>query len=147
MIYQLIMEEKRPLNTRFWLWISVLIFAASNSVVAKLGEVGARHPIHGHNPISFCNLFFAGNLLAGITLLIIYRKELKWESFKGYSLKQWGSMFMIILFSGVLAPTFFFIALMITPVNNVVLISTLDVPLSLLLAYLFFVREQEGFLY
>lgn len=50
-------------------------------------------------------------------------------------------MFLVIIMSGVLAPAFFFIALMITEVTNVVLISTLDVPLSLIFAYLMF-REK-----
>lgn len=125
-------------STRFWLWISILIFAASNSVVAKIGELGAHHPIHGNNPISFCNLLFAGNLLAGITLFIIYRKDWRLSILKEYPFKDWFYMFVLVLMSGVLAPAFFFIALMITDVTNVVLISTLDAPLGLLLAYVMF---------
>ena len=128
--------------TLFWLWISILIFAASNAVVAKIGELGAMHPTaSGHNPISFCNLFFAGNLLAGITLLIVYRKNWRLSELKQVSLKMWICMFVLILFAGVLAPAFYFIALMLTEVTNVVLISTIDVPLSLFFAYLFF-REK-----
>jgi len=132
--------ENQPVvkSTRFWLWISILIFAASNSVVAKIGELGAHHPIHGNNPISFCNLLFAGNLLAGITLFIIYRKDWRLSILKQYPIKDWFYMFVLVLMSGVLAPAFFFIALMITDVTNVVLISTLDAPLGLLLAYLMF---------
>ncbi|WP_420420673.1 DMT family transporter [Simkania sp.] len=128
--------------TLFWLWISILIFAASNAVVAKIGELGAMHPTaSGHNPISFCNLFFTGNLLAGITLLIVYRKNWRLSELKQVSLKMWICMFVLILFAGVLAPAFYFIALMLTEVTNVVLISTIDVPLSLFFAYLFF-REK-----
>jgi len=134
------MEPKR---TVFWLWISILIFAASNSVVAKIGQLGAMHPINGHNPISFCNLFFAGNLIAGITLLAVYRKDWHPDSIKAVSFKTWCSMLLIILMSGVIAPAFFFIALMMTEVTNVVLISTLDVPLSLIFAFLMF-RERPG---
>lgn len=132
-------------STRFWLWISILIFAASNSVVAKIGQLGAHHPINGHNPISFCNLLFAGNLLAGITLFIIYRKDWRLSVLKQYPFKVWLYMFVFILMSGVLAPAFFFIALMITEVTNVVLISTLDVPLGLLLAYVMFRERPTGF--
>lgn len=134
------METKR---TAFWLWISIIIFAASNSVVAKIGQLGAMHPINGHNPISFCNLFFAGNLVAGITLLLIYRKDWQLQALKRYPWKVWCSMLLIILMSGVIAPAFFFIALMMTEVTNVVLISTLDVPLSLIFAFLMF-RERPG---
>lgn len=145
MIYQQTMEQSPVKSTRFWLWISILIFAASNSVVAKIGELGAHHPIHGRNPISFCNLFFAGNLLAGITLFIIYRKDWRFSILKQYPFKDWFCMFVLILMSGVLAPAFFFIALMITDVTNVVLISTLDVPLGLFLAYLMFREKPTGF--
>ncbi|MCB1067348.1 MAG: DMT family transporter [Simkania sp.] len=128
--------------TLFWLWISILIFAASNAVVAKIGELGAMHPTpSGHNPISFCNLFFAGNVLAGITLLIVYRKNWKLNELKQVPLKLWICMLVLILFAGVLAPAFYFMALMLTEVTNVVLISTIDVPLSLFFAYLFF-REK-----
>lgn len=132
------METKPVKKCRFWLWISILIFAASNSVVAKIGELGAHHPIHGRNPISFCNLFFAGNLLAGITLLVIYRKDWRLHVLKQYPFKDWFYMFILILLAGVLSPAFFFIALMITEVTNVVLIATLDVPLALLFAYFMF---------
>ena len=134
-------QERKTRGVTFWLWISILIYAASNSVVAKIGQVGAMHPINGHNPISFCNLFFAGNLIAGITLFLIYRKEWRIDTLKQFPFKSWFFMFLIILMSGVLAPAFFFIALMITDVTNVVLISTLDVPLSLIFAYLMF-RER-----
>jgi len=128
--------------TLVWLWISILIFAASNAVVAKIGELGAMHPTpSGHNPISFCNLFFAGNLLAGITLLIVYRKNWRLQELKKVPFKIWICMFVLILFAGVLAPAFYFIALMLTEVTNVVLISTIEVPLSLFFAYLFF-REK-----
>jgi len=132
-----------PKKTTYWLWISIIIFAASNSVVAKIGHLGAMHPINGHNPISFCNLFFAGNLVAGITLYLIYRKDWRFDVLKGYPCKVWSCMLLIILMSGVVAPAFFFIALMMTDVTNVVLISTLDVPLSLIFAFLMF-RERPG---
>lgn len=128
--------------TIVWLWISILIFAASNAVVAKIGEIGAMNLTpNGHNPISFCNLFFAGNLVAGITLLIVYRKNWNAAELKGISSKIWIYMFTLILLAGVLSPAFYFIALMLTEVTNVVLISTLDVPLGLLCAFLFF-REK-----
>lgn len=52
-------------------------------------------------------------------------------------------MLLIILTSGVIAPAFFFITLMMTEVTNVVLISTLEVPLGLIFAFLMF-REQPG---
>ncbi|MCB1110893.1 MAG: DMT family transporter [Chlamydiia bacterium] len=134
------MDTKR---TVFWLWISIIIFAASNSVVAKIGQLGTMHPINGRNPISFCNLFFAGNLVAGITLLLIYHKDWQFSVLRQISFKVWCSMLLMIFASGVIAPAFFFLALMMTEVTNVVLISTLDVPLSLIFAFLMF-RERPG---
>lgn len=136
-------SKKKIQGSLTWLWISILIFAASNAVVAKIGKLGATHLIHGHNPISFCNLLFAGNLIAGLTLLIIYRKNWHPSELKKYPFKDWLCMFALILMSGVIAPALFFISLMITEVTNVVLISTLDVPLSLLFAYLLF-REKTS---
>lgn len=138
------MEEKSKVKSvTFWLWVSILIYAASNSVVAKIGQLGAMHPINGHNPISFCNLLFAGNLIAGITLFLVYRKDWRFDIIKATPFKDWICMFVIILMSGVLAPAFFFIALMTTDVTNVVLISTLDVPLTLIFAFLMF-REKPS---
>lgn len=48
-----------------FLWFSVLVFAASNSVVRLLSDLSAQHAIDGRNAISFCNLLFAGNACAG----------------------------------------------------------------------------------
>lgn len=136
-------QKSRHINfTLFWLWISILIFAASNAVVAKIGELGAMHLTPtGHNPISFCNLFFAGNMVAGITLLIVYRKDWRLNELKEVPISIWIYMLVLILLAGVLSPAFYFIALMLTEVTNVVLISTVDVPLSLLFAFLLF-REK-----
>ncbi|MCP5490392.1 MAG: DMT family transporter [Chlamydiales bacterium] len=128
--------------TLIWLWVSIVIFAASDAVVAKIGELGALYPTpNGQNPISFCNLFFAGNLLAGISLFIVYRKHWNPAELSQISLKLWICMFLLIILSGVLAPAFYFLALMLTDVNNVVLISTVEVPMTLLFAYIFF-REK-----
>ena len=86
-------------HTLIWLWISILIFAASNAVVAKIGELGAMHPTQsGHNPISFCNLFFAGNIIAGITLFIVYRKDWRPREIRGIPCKIWICMLILILF-------------------------------------------------
>ena len=48
---------------RTYLWIAILIFAAAASVVARLVDIGEANLIDGRNPISFCNLLFAGNLV------------------------------------------------------------------------------------
>lgn len=127
------------------LWIAIFIFAASNSVVAKLGLLGAMHTIHGRNPISFCNLLFAGNILAGIVLLIIYIRSWRPTLLARLKIKDWWNMFYISIIAAVIAPPLFFFALMSTEVINVVLISTLEIPLTLIISYLFF-REKSGVL-
>ena len=60
---------------RTYLWIAILIFAAAASVVARLVEIGEANLIDGRNPISFCNLLFAGNLVAALTLLALYHRD------------------------------------------------------------------------
>jgi hypothetical protein len=57
-----------------YLWLAVPILAASSSVVRKLTELGAMQSIHGHNPISFCNVLFAGNLCALTVLVAVYHR-------------------------------------------------------------------------
>ena len=60
---------------KIYLWLAIFIFGAAASVVAKLVQIGAESPIDGRNPISFCNLLFVGNVVAGLTLLIYSYKE------------------------------------------------------------------------
>ena len=117
------------------LWISILIFSAANSVIAKLGHLGATHLVDGRNPISFCNVLFAANIIAGFTLLGIHRKSWKKETLSQLKPRDWVNMVILAVLSGVIGPTLFFIGLMLTAVINVVLISTVDIPLTLLLAW------------
>ena len=112
------------------------IFAAANSILAKIGDIGAHHLIHGRNPISFCNVLFAANLIAGLTLLAVHRKAWRLSKLAKIRQRDWWMMSALSLFSGVLGPALFFIGLMLTDVINVILISTLDIPLTLLFGYL-----------
>ncbi len=117
---------------------ATLIFAAANSIIAKLGLLGAHHLIDGRNPISFCNVLFTANLMAGLTLLGIHWKSWNRETLKRVRVREWGLMLILALLSGVIAPTLFFLGLMLTQVINVVLISTLDIPLVLIFGWLMF---------
>ena len=128
-------QSKRPFSILL-IWIGMLIFAAANSVIAKLGALGATHLIDGRNPISFCNVLFVANLIAGVTLLGIHHKDWKREEVSKISKKDWGHLLLLAILSGVLGPTLFFIGLMLTEVINVVLISTIDIPLTLIFAWL-----------
>ncbi len=117
-------------------WLSVIIFAAANSILAKLGEKGAHNLIHGRNPISFCNVLFTANLIAGLTLLVIYRKAWNRQQLRALSRQHWLTMLGVAFLANFLAPTLTFIGLMLTEVINVVLISILDIPLALLFGWL-----------
>ena len=45
-------------------WLAVVIFAAGNSIVSLLAEIGAEHRVMGRNVITYCNLLFVGSLIA-----------------------------------------------------------------------------------
>lgn len=120
------------------LWSGMLIFAASNSVIAKLGMLGAEHLVGSRNPISFCNVLFAANIIAGITLYLINRKVWTRENLRKLTARNWLNLTLLAFLSGFLSPTLFFLGLMLTDVINVVLISVLDIPLTIAFSYLFF---------
>ncbi len=126
------------------LWVSILIFSAGSSIVAKLGLLGAHHLVEGRNPVSFCNVLFAANIIAGVTLLIIHRKSWTASELRKIKGSEWVHMVIIAILSGVISPSLFFIGLMLTEVINVVLISTLDIPLALFFAWLI-LKERSNF--
>jgi len=115
----------------------VLISAASNSIVAKLHNLGECHLApDGRNPISFCNIFFTGSVVAFFTLLISHPGELKAEKRKGFSKKDWILTIVSGALAGAIAPIMFFKALTETAVTNVVLVQTIEIPMVLALAWL-----------
>jgi drug/metabolite transporter (DMT)-like permease len=126
---------------RFYLIIAILIFASSSSVISKLTQIGAENLINGQNPISFCNVLFAGNLVALICLICLYFKDLKPSNFAKISSKNFIYMTGVAILDGALVPSLFFSALAHTMVNNVVLISRIEPPLSLALA-IFLLKEK-----
>ncbi|HIK30223.1 MAG TPA: DMT family transporter [Oscillatoriales cyanobacterium M59_W2019_021] len=121
---------------RTYLLLAILIFAASNSVVRKLTELGAQNPIDGRNPISFCNVLFVGNLCALIVLFLVYRQQCTLDNLRSIPRKTWVGLTVISLLSGALAPSLVFMALDLTSVNNVVLIGRIEPPLILALSIL-----------
>lgn len=126
---------------RAYLLLSVIIFAAANSVTRKLTELGAQNLIDGRNPISFCNVLFVGNLCALIALILIYGKQLNLQSFKPLSKRDWLGLVGVAILSGALAPALFFLSLELTTVNNVVLIGRIEPPLGLALS-IWLLRER-----
>jgi hypothetical protein len=79
-----------------YFWVSVIILSAANSVLAKLGIEGAKHLINGRNPISFCNVLFTSNLIAGITIFLVRWKAWNHQNFVSISTMKWLQMFFYL---------------------------------------------------
>jgi len=120
------------------LWYSILVFGASGSIVRILAELGAQHTIDGRNVISFCNLLFAGNACAVIVLFIIHRKQWTRETLSKITISEWIFLLILALLANCLAPWMFFLAIENTMVTSVVLVSQIEPPLLLFLAWLIF---------
>lgn len=129
---------------RAYLIGAVIIFAAANSIVRILTEVGEQNLIDGRNPISFCNVLFVGNICALITLLFVYRNQLQGELWQqSFQASGWVIILVSIL-SGAFSPALTFRALDLTSVNNVVLIGRLEPALTLALSILI-LKEKTNF--
>ena len=129
-----------------WIWISILIAAASNSVVVKIQQLGACHPnSHGVNPISYCNLLFAGSVVAFSTLLILRPKQIRPVELREFSLREWIVTIIAASLAGGVAPILLFEALSEANVTGVVLVQTIEIPLVLLLAWILY-GERSGWL-
>ncbi|MEB3829947.1 DMT family transporter [Phormidium sp. CCY1219] len=126
---------------RTYLLLAIVIFATANSVLRKLTELGANHLIDGRNPISFCNVLFAGNLCAVLVLILIYGKQWTPQTLRQLSWSDWVGLSGVALLSGALAPALTFMALDLTMVNNVILIGRIEPPLILALSVLI-LRER-----
>ena|ERR687885_1036524 len=126
---------------RTYLLIAIIIFGAANAITRKVTEIGAQNLIDGRNPISFCNVLFVGNLCALILLIFIYGKQWKAYPLRQLSRTDWLSLIGVAILAGALAPGLIFLALSLTNVNNVVLISRIEPPLTLALSILL-LRER-----
>jgi len=126
-----------------FVWVAILIFAAANSVVALLVDIGSAHPIDGRNAISFCNVLFVGNLCAFVILGLLYRKQWSRENLAALDWTDWASLVVLALLSSALAPALTFTALSSTSVTNVVLVGRIEPPLYLLLSILFLKEKLD----
>ena len=126
----------RAIPNAVYLWMAVILFAASNSVVRILIDLGAQHAIDGRNPITFCNLLCSGNMCAVIALIVIYWKQWTFANLRSLSLIDWASLFALALLTNTIAPWLFFVALDTTMVTNVVLVAQIEPPLVLVLSWL-----------
>lgn len=126
---------------RAYLLTAIIIFAVSGSVIRKLTDIGAANLINGRNPISFCNILFAGNICALAFLVLAYRQQWNTAALKQISRKDWLSLSIVTILEGALAPALIFTALGLTMVNNVILIGRIEPPLTLALSVLL-LRER-----
>ena len=120
------------------MWISVLVFGAGSSVVRILSDLGAQFPIDGRNAISFCNLLFAGNACALVVLIAVHHKSWTRETLSRLSRREWSGLVMVALMASCIAPWLFFLAIENTMVTSIVLVSQIEPPLFLFLAWLIF---------
>ncbi len=115
-----------------YLWFAILIFGASSSVTRKLTEIGASQFMHEHNPISLCNVLFVGNVCALGIMLLLYRDQLTAVNIRKITKTEWVNLTIVAILSGAIAPAAIFQALAISPVNNIILLGRLEVPLILI---------------
>jgi drug/metabolite transporter (DMT)-like permease len=130
----------RNIPGQAFLWLAIAIFGASGAVTRKLTDIGAQN-FMGGNPISLCNVLFAGNLCALLVLVVIYGRQLNRETLRRLSRREWFGLVMVAILSGALAPALIFQALSQTGVNNVVLVGRLEPPLALALS-VWILRER-----
>ena len=94
-----------PLFSKIPAWVflltAVLIFSAGGGVYGKLVQIGEEYQRQEHlnsNPISFCNVLTAGNIVAALISMIIYRKQLTLENMSELSACTWFSLTVIAVF-------------------------------------------------
>ena len=117
-----------------YLWIATVLFAASNSIVHKLTNIGTHHLIDGRNPISACNVLFVSNLCALMVLIPVFGKQFNQQSLKTISRQEWAILLVVSILSGAIAPALIFTALSQTMVSNVILVGRIEPPLILALS-------------
>jgi drug/metabolite transporter (DMT)-like permease len=115
-----------------YLWLAVPILASSSSVIRKLTQVGAAQFMDGHNPVSFCNVLFAGNLCALAVFWPIYWNQLTIAKFKQITKAEWIALGISAILSGAIIPTIIFQALALAPVNNIILLARIELPIVLI---------------
>jgi drug/metabolite transporter (DMT)-like permease len=124
-----------------YLWLAMPIFGSSSALTRKITEIGAQHSVGGHNPISYCNVLFTGNLCALLVLVAIHRHQWSRNTWSQISAREWIGLVVVAILSGALAPGLIFQALSLTPVTNVLLLGRMEPPLTLALS-IWLLRER-----
>ena len=127
------MLKEKNVSHSVYLWMAVIIGAASSSVTRKIITIGEQHLVNGNNPISMCNVLFVGNICAFGVMLPLFYRQLTPSVLRQFTRQDWLSLVLIAILSGAIAPGLIFAALDNTNVTNVVLISRLEPPITLIL--------------
>lgn len=118
-------------------WTAVLIYAASNSIVALLVDIGEANPVdQGRNAITYMNLLLLGSLLSVIPMIFLFRRDWTRANIVRLTRRDWRMLTLSAFLSSALTPGLFFYALAHTSVTNVVLVSRIEPPLFLLATWL-----------
>ncbi len=124
-------HDRLMIPGQVYLWLAVPILASSSAVIRKLTELGAQQFVNGHNPISFCNVLFAGNLCALAVVLILHRHLLTAQVVKKITRAEWTYLTLSAILSGAIIPAMIFVALSLAPVNNIILLARIELPIVL----------------
>lgn len=124
-------------------WLAVLVYAASNSIVSLLTDIGARNPVDGRNPITYCNLLFIGSLLSLVPMIFMFWRDWTPTNLRALTRRDWGILTLSAILSSALTPALFFFALEHTTVTNVVLVGRIEPPLFLLATVLILHEEFD----
>ena len=122
-------------------WVAVLIYAASNSIVSLLAEIGEQNQVMGRNVITYCNLLFVGSLMSLVPMGVMFWREWTMENLRKLTRGHWVILTVSAFLASALTPGLFFYALEHTTVTNVVLVGRIEPPLFLLAAWLI-LREK-----
>lgn len=124
-------------------WLAVVIFAAGNSIVSLLAEIGMNNRVMGRNVITYCNLLFVGSLLSIVPMGFMFWRDWTMENLRKLTRRHWVILTVSAFLSSALTPGLFFYALERTTVTNVVLVGRIEPPIFLLAAWLFLREEFE----
>ncbi|MGR3462252.1 MAG: DMT family transporter [Roseovarius sp.] len=124
-------------------WVAVVIFAAGNSIVSLLAEIGMENQVMGRNVITYCNLLFVGSLMSIVPMGFMFWREWTLENLRKLTRFNWIILTLSAFLSSALTPGLFFYALEKTTVTNVVLVGRIEPPLFVLAAWLFLREEFE----
>jgi drug/metabolite transporter (DMT)-like permease len=116
------------------LWLAVPIFGFAGAVTRKITEIGAQHFMGGHNPISYCNVLFVGNLCALLVLVPLNRHQLQRHVLSQISGREWWGLLVVATLAAAVGPGLIFQSLSLTSVTTVVLLGRLEPPLTLALS-------------